>query len=381
MTSFALFTPSTTAQTLNEGETGFVGPSAQLVVAGGPAIQLVSAGTSVTVLGTVLGKLGISGPLSELARVVVGDQGAVAGKGTAIRLDGGAEIVNGGLLNSEHGLALKLHDGQNHLVNTGMIAAPIEIAVGATIGFDSVNHLENGVTGVIAGGHTALDVRPQLATREMVINDGAIYGDVNLRAMSDVVVNRGTIVGQVRLGADSDTYRGGGVVDGTVLGGGGDDLLKGGAHEDTFLGGGGQDDIRGRQGDDTLAGGPGRDIVNGGNGDDTLIGGMRSDLLTGGRGADHFVFDTLLHPGRDMVTDFQPGTDLLDFSRIFPQFGSTAHLAFIGTQDFSGTQSEIRYAAHATKTIISADFNGDGTSDLKVALVGHFHLAESDFVL
>ena len=69
------------------------------------------------------------------------------------------------------------------------------------------------------------------------------------------------------------------------------------------------DILRGQRDADVLNGGAGNDVLIGGDGDDTLSGDGGLDTLTGGEGADVFVFRPF--EGADVITDFEPGTDLL----------------------------------------------------------------------
>ena len=94
--------------------------------------------------------------------------------------------------------------------------------------------------------------------------------------------------------------------------------LAGNAFANTLIGGAGTDSLAGGGGDDTLTGG---------NGNDTLDGGAGADLLTGGAGADIFRFYTGQADG-DMITDFVPGADKLQFvgygaGSTFLQVGAT----------------------------------------------------------
>lgn len=89
-----------------------------------------------------------------------------------------------------------------------------------------------------------------------------------------------------------------------IYGNGGDDTLYGGdgridpsRDNDSLFGGLGDDVIYGNGGDDHLLGGPG---------DDDLYGGLGADTLTGGPGADRFFVY-----GDDVVTDYQPGIDVI----------------------------------------------------------------------
>lgn len=66
-----------------------------------------------------------------------------------------------------------------------------------------------------------------------------------------------------------------------------------------------------------LYGAQGEDTLDGGGGDDYLRGYLGNDVLTGGTGADRFVFErTFAANGTDRITDFEVGTDILDFSLV-----------------------------------------------------------------
>lgn len=96
----------------------------------------------------------------------------------------------------------------------------------------------------------------------------------------------------------------------------GNDLVLGQAGDDLILGNEGNDQLHGDAGNDSVYGGKDRDILHGGDGDDLISGDRDNDLLygnegrdtlTGGSGADIFV----LSAGRDLITDFEPGRDLI----------------------------------------------------------------------
>lgn len=97
---------------------------------------------------------------------------------------------------------------------------------------------------------------------------------------------------------------------GVIRGGTGNDVLVSGKGSDHLIGNAGRDILIGGGGNDTLDGMRASDVIDGGRGDDVISGGRGSDLLTGGEGADRFVFD-LAEPGRDVITDFTDGEDLL----------------------------------------------------------------------
>jgi hypothetical protein len=118
-----------------------------------------------------------------------------------------------------------------------------------------------------------------------------------------------------------------------LSGGQRNDRLSGGKGKDRLLGGRGNDTLNGNQGDDVLKGGRGRDFLNGaggndlirggmrddrllgGTGNDTLVGCRRNDVLTGGQGRDRFVYRSVAD-GRDRITDFELGIDVIDLSSL-----------------------------------------------------------------
>lgn len=128
-------------------------------------------------------------------------------------------------------------------------------------------------------------------------------------------------------GTGNDTLVGNGGKD-TIEGGDGNDSLTGGAKNDVLTGGSGSDTLKGGKdtdeligggGADTLYGGDGQDTMRGGPGDDRIVGEAGRDLLTGGNGADVFVF--AVGSGRDQITDFVPGQDMLELDVAETSFG------------------------------------------------------------
>lgn len=110
-------------------------------------------------------------------------------------------------------------------------------------------------------------------------------------AFSDVFVGSG----------GDDAFRAYGAAD-VLRGRGGDDRLKGDAGGDRLQGGTGRDRLEGNVGDDAMFGGRGHDV---------LIGGRGDDAMRGGRGADAFVFRE--GHGEDVIRDFRPGRDSIEF--------------------------------------------------------------------
>jgi serralysin len=142
-------------------------------------------------------------------------------------------------------------------------------------------------------------------------------------------------------------------------------------------GGSGNDTLIGNHAANLLAGNGGNDVLDGGAGNDSLSGGRGVDTLTGGAGADTFQYMSIAESGvgvgRDIVTDFEQGSDLIDLSRL--NVGT-----FIGTASFSGKVGELRYATFDGTTIIEADTNGDGRGDFQLELADSMELTIADFL-
>ncbi|NET39467.1 MAG: hypothetical protein F6K19_47135, partial [Cyanothece sp. SIO1E1] len=103
----------------------------------------------------------------------------------------------------------------------------------------------------------------------------------------------------------------------TIFGGTGDDVIGGEAGNDSLSGDLGDDSLLGEDGNDSLLGGNGNDTLEGDAGDDILFGGEGSDQLTGGTGSDRFVIaDGILPNQHSIVTDFQPGVDVLEIREL-----------------------------------------------------------------
>lgn len=91
----------------------------------------------------------------------------------------------------------------------------------------------------------------------------------------------------------------------TYFGGNGDEAMSGGGLRDRMYGGAGNDLMRGLGGNDKVVGETGKDTIIGGTGNDTLSG----DGTTQNHFADVFVFGK--DSGKDVVTDFEVGKDML----------------------------------------------------------------------
>jgi serralysin len=75
----------------------------------------------------------------------------------------------------------------------------------------------------------------------------------------------------------------------------------------------------GNAGDNVITGNAGSNVLSGAGGNDTLIGGAGNDSLSGGTGNDTFVFAAGF--GKDTITGFSPGSDVVQFSSsVFADF-------------------------------------------------------------
>jgi Ca2+-binding RTX toxin-like protein len=144
----------------------------------------------------------------------------------------------------------------------------------------------------------------------------------------------------------------------TINGGSDDDILDGEDGNDTIFGGKGDDTVDGGLNSDTIFGGSGDDTINGGNGSDTISGGKGDDMLTGGGGSDVFVLSR--HDGNDVITDFQDGSDILDFT-VFG-LGSKAAVQAAATEIDAGLLFDLSdYGGSGTlliENMTTADFTG-----------------------
>lgn len=131
----------------------------------------------------------------------------------------------------------------------------------------------------------------------------------------------------------------------------------------TFRGGDGADTFLGFSHDDVLIGGRGNDVLNGRLGDDHLTGGAGRDILIGGRGADTFHFTKVF--GRDIVRDFEAGTDKLDFSATLGEATSF--------EDFLDNSTEVNGR-------LIYDMGDDGKNVIVLVGVTADDLSASDFI-
>lgn len=151
-----------------------------------------------------------------------------------------------------------------------------------------------------------------------------------------------------------------------ILGDAGSNTLRGTSAADTIKGYGGKDGLHGNGGNDKLYGGSGNDALsgNGGNdrlygdgGKDTLNGGSGNDILTGGANADTFRFSGKW--GKDKITDFRNGSDLIDLRGNGLSFGELSIRQFNADKD-----------GKADDVLIKADGQSITLLNVKLALIG-----------
>lgn len=258
-----------------------------------------------------LGDETVSAPALEL---IIGKKGEIDGADAGVSSYGlGHVIRNNGQISGSSGV--EAHGGIE-LVNTGDI-----------YGFYAINIFGTG------GGSST------------IINSGTIMASYNGRAIHasgqvEKVINTGFMHGEVSLGSGDDIFIfKSGIVDGEVRGGYGNELYvvnKAGLNiveeadqgtdsvrasvkfelptyvENLTLTGGKNIDGIGNGGDNDLLGNSGENLLFGWYGNDFLDGGKGNDKLIGGFGNDEFHFQR--GGGRDVVTDFEGGFDLLDLS-------------------------------------------------------------------
>ncbi|MGR3500645.1 MAG: calcium-binding protein [Limimaricola soesokkakensis] len=179
---------------------------------------------------------------------------------------------------------------------------------------------------LLAGQRASASGKFGLSASDDVFNAGAgddvvkgFKGNDVLDGGADNDVLRG-FAGDDRLdgGTGNDLLAGGAGAD-VLAGGKGNDTLNGKAGADILIGNQQRDTLNGGAGDDRLLGNLGRDTLDGGDGADILNGGRHNDVLTGGDGADIFAFRSQ-RDGDDIITDFEDGSDLLDFTRTSLEF-------------------------------------------------------------
>lgn len=311
MASFTFVGLDTTAETLNDGEVGFIAEGGELVVFGSDAVT-----------GSGKNRLIVNGTLGATT-VNVNTESAYAFDGTDTKVI----IGQSGLVFSAAGIAFDLRASIGvDLTNNGSIVADsaallVTDADGTATVTVANNGYINGVSGLVVdsgGSQFIVDNSGTISTVGSSIlsfgsgtvtltNTGTITSSVGLavdtRGGNDLIINTGTIIGSIETGTGNDlvdTRQG--ILTSNFI-----STLENG--NDTFMGGVSGERINGGDGEDELLTGGGNDTIYGAFDNDI-------DLYDGGEGVDlvdykltFFALNADLQVG--MVTDGFVGVDLL----------------------------------------------------------------------
>jgi FG-GAP-like repeat/RTX calcium-binding nonapeptide repeat (4 copies) len=134
-----------------------------------------------------------------------------------------------------------------------------------------------------------------------------------------------------------------------------------------------------------------RNTIQGNSGNDTLTGGFESDTLSGNAGSDSFNYSSISDFGlggiRENITDFQTGSDTLNFSEIDSNINLDGNqdFSFIGSNAFTATgqasAGELRVYAVGGALIVEGDIDGNGIADFQLQLDHATILLEQDLIL
>ncbi|HYC66700.1 MAG TPA: calcium-binding protein [Brevundimonas sp.] len=215
------------------------------------------------------------------------------------------------------------------VTNTGRIIVTEGTDDGFSIGVNLTRLVGDSVilnSGLIEADHTIYELTSMYNSNvTRIFNTGELRGAVSLTYGRSEVHNAGLITGETTL-FDGDDY-----FDGRL---------------------GAQGAVFGGEGMDTLLGGAAGDRLDGGAGDDLLHGGGGVDRMTGGAGADVFGFSA--GGGRDVITDFVAGEDMIHLTG----YGSWVSIVQDGADalvNLSGTDS-LRLLGVQASALSSSNF-------------------------
>jgi hypothetical protein len=157
---------------------------------------------------------------------------------------------------------------------------------------------------------------------------------------------------------------------------------RSGDNSDLIYGSGAANSLSGAGGlFDEIFGFGGNDKLNGEAGFDLLVGGRGKDILTGGTESDIFGYSSTKDSGttkatRDVITDFEDGTNRIDLARIDAntKLANDQAFNFIGTDvHFTGHRGELLAHSIANGFLIEGDVNGDKKADFTIEVVDPDH--------
>jgi len=154
--------------------------------------------------------------------------------------------------------------------------------------------------------------------------------------------------------------------------------------------------ILGRATADTIVGGSGNDVIIGNGGNDKIAGGAGADTLTGGSGQVTFAYNAAAEStasASDKITDFQHGSDKIDFTNIaglgatngVPTFQgnitATGNLTLnahsVAYVEVGGNTQVLVNTSSTAETVTTSDMHA---ADMKITLVGvNLGLTGTDF--
>lgn len=150
------------------------------------------------------------------------------------------------------------------------------------------------------------------------------------------------------------------------------------------------DILRGSSASESFNGGVGKDYIYAGSGNDNVTGGAGKDYLVGGLNADKFIFlnktETSAGSERDVIRDFQSGTDKIDLHLMDANdlVAGLQHFSFLGKVAgatslkmgalgyYFGNVAASDGGATHTGLILGGDTSGDGRADFEIAVDGRY---------
>jgi serralysin len=311
--------------------------------------------------------------------------------------------------------------GDRESESPGAIFATINPATGGgRLSATGIVPLKSSVTNPAVSGADPLTASAtgQLGTTPRPLPAGSLPDlgsvEINQPLSTSATFNNDVITGSAAANnlsglAGNDLIRGLGAND-TINAGDGSDVLDGGPGNDLLNGGTGVDlvtyagavavvvDLSGttdtarRGGEtDTLTGIEGAigsskaDTFKGDAGANEFQGGLGKDRYTGGGGRDLYDFNAVAESpagaGRDVVTDFAPGQDVIDLAGIDADATIPGDQSFrwVGKATLTGA-AQLGYYVAGGNTIVRASTDADGAAELEIQLTGKKVLTAADFV-
>ncbi|MDF0596806.1 calcium-binding protein [Psychromarinibacter halotolerans] len=326
--------------------------------------------------------------------VAGGDANRIVNTGTIV---GGTFRSNSGAL-FQHG-SIQTSEDQDVVINSGTLVGNVFLGFGDDI-FDGrggtvvgkVNGSFNDDLYIIDDASIQLEENENLGTDTVRTYVSYALEDnfeiLELGGADDIDGTGNGLQNEIAGNDGNNRLSGGGsrdLIDGrgghdVIDAGRGDDIVDGGEGDDTIAGRSGIDQLNGGEGNDWIFGGLGADLIDGGDGNDTLIGGQGADELTGGSEQDVFVFARLSDSPNgvgDTITDFETGIDAIDLSGLS---GGGLDLSIGGS--FTGNGPSARTFENSFgDTVLRIDVDGDGSTDMRVDILGVQGLTLADFIL